>query len=166
MRVLDIGTGSGAIAVALAWTWPDIRAIATDVSPEALAVARINVNRLGLGGRVKLIESHLFQRLDGSGPFDLVIANPPYVPSATIARLDRSVRNHEPRVALDGGEDGMAVVGPIISQSPGFMTSGGLLALEIDPAIGEQVRTLLPDAQIEQDWQGLDRYCFWQCNRS
>jgi release factor glutamine methyltransferase len=93
--------------------------------------------------------------------FDLVVSNPPYVPRDILATLSPSVRCHEPRLALDGGIDGMDVVGRLVREAPAFMSPGALLALEIDPAIASAVRRLLPDAAIEHDVQGLERYCFW-----
>jgi release factor glutamine methyltransferase len=93
--------------------------------------------------------------------FDLIVSNPPYVRRDILATLSPSVRCHEPRLALDGGIDGMSVIRRLVREAPAFMSPGALLALEIDPAIASAVRRLLPDAEIEKDNQGLERYCFW-----
>jgi release factor glutamine methyltransferase len=94
--------------------------------------------------------------------FDLVVSNPPYVPRDVLATLSPSVRCHEPGLALDGGIDGMDVIRRLVSEAPAFMSPGALLALEIDPAVADSVRALLPDAEIEKDNQGLERFCFWR----
>src|SRR5215207_7090926 len=105
-RVLDLCTGSGCIAAAIAHGLKNAVVIATELSPAAAAVARRNVERLGLAGRVTVEEGDLFDplsRIVDPQPFDLIVANPPYIPSGDIAALDRSVRDYEPRQALDGG---------------------------------------------------------------
>ena len=93
--------------------------------------------------------------------FDLIVSNPPYVPAGLWAVLDRSVREHEPGAALVAGPDGMDCIRPMLKQAPAFLSPAGLLAVEIDPAVARAVRAQLPEATIEQDWQGLDRYLFW-----
>jgi len=175
--VLDLGTGSGCIAIALARALPEARIVATDISPAALEVAAVNIARHSLADRIQVIESDLFSAMRNAecgfrnsafdipksalDEFDLIVSNPPYIPTAVFATLSPSVRDHEPLLALDGGTEGMSVIQRIIRESPAFMTAGALLALEIDPAIVSAVRRLLPDAVIEQDIQGLERFCFW-----
>lgn len=175
--ILDLGTGSGCIAIALARALPEAHVVATDVSAAALEVADLNVRRFGLTDRIELLHSDLFSALMSSeailhakryckrsdtASFDLIVSNPPYVPRDILATLSPSVRDHEPRLALDGGIDGMDVVRRLVSETPAFMSPGALLALEIDPAIVSRVRRLLPDAVVERDIQGLERYCFWR----
>jgi HemK-like putative methylase len=165
-----LGTGSGCIAIALARALPGADIVATDISPAALQVARLNIERLGLGDRVSLLESDLFDAFRSPSPsfvirrssFDLIVANPPYVPRAVLALLEPSVRENEPRIALDGGEDGMATISRIIQAAPEYMAPGALLAIEIDPAVAASLQALLPDAEVEHDVQGLARYCFWR----
>jgi release factor glutamine methyltransferase len=126
--VLDFGTGSGAIALALAARFPPARVTAADRSRSALACARENARALGLAGRVKFIAASSVE--DCGGPFDLIVSNPPYIPTGVIAGLDREVRA-EPRLALDGGADGLAVAVGIIAQAPEALKSGGALFMEV-----------------------------------
>jgi release factor glutamine methyltransferase len=158
---LDLGAGSGAIAIALARGVPLAKVVATDVSGAALDVAARNVQALGLTSRIELVHSDLFRFLADSGQrFDLIVTNPPYVPGSRWERLDSSVRDHEPRIALDGGGDGLRYIRPILTRGPQYLAPGGLLAMEIDPAVSRAIRQEFPEVGIEQDWQGLDRYCF------
>lgn len=125
--VLDVGTGSGAIAAALRRELPAARVWASDRDAGALAVARANCARLAPG--VGLVRADLlaaFRR----GAFDLVVANPPYVASDEIAALEPEVRDHEPRVALDGGPDGMAVLRALVAAAPRVLADGGWLVVE------------------------------------
>ncbi len=130
-RVLDVGTGSGCIAVSIAKQHPGATIMAVDVSGEALAIARRNAERHGVASRIQFVAGDLYANLTGTGPFDLVLSNPPYIPSATIPELASGVRDHEPRLALDGGPDGLAVFARLISGAPGRLASGGWLLVEI-----------------------------------
>lgn len=125
---LDMCTGSGCIACALAKRFPRARVLAADVSADALRVAQENVRRQGLEARVRLLQSDLWADVFGS--FDLIISNPPYIPSSVLPLLDEEVRR-EPRLALDGGEDGFAVIRPLCAAAEGYLNPGGLLALEV-----------------------------------
>lgn len=130
--VADIGTGSGAIACGLAAARPDVDVLAVDQSPGALAVASDNVQALGLTSRVRLLAGDLLGPLASlSGSFDMVVANPPYLPSGIIADLPVEVERFEPRLALDGGPDGMRVLRRIIAEAPRFLRPGGWLLMEI-----------------------------------
>jgi release factor glutamine methyltransferase len=130
-RVLDLGTGSGAIALAIANERPAAQLTASDVSISALKVARTNADQLQLKDRVRFVEGSLFAALPGE-IFDLVIANPPY-----IARSERAVLppelSHEPEEALFGGEDGYAVIRPLVAQVGTALIEGGLFLVELDP---------------------------------
>jgi len=105
LRILDFGTGSGALLCALLGEFPRATGIGVDLSPAAAEIARANVAALGLGARATIRIGDWGQGLDG--PFDLIVSNPPYIPAADIAGLDREVREHDPRLALDGGADGL-----------------------------------------------------------
>jgi release factor glutamine methyltransferase len=130
--VADIGTGSGAIACALAASRPDLEVLAVDQSLGALTVASDNVRALGLGSRVRLLAGDLFGPLSSlSGSLDMVVANPPYLPSGIIAGLPAEVERFEPRLALDGGPDGMRVLRRIITEAPRFLKPGAWLLMEI-----------------------------------
>ena len=166
--IVDVGTGSGALVLALLHLLPGARAVATDVSNAALAVARANGERLGLAGRITWRCGDGLQALAGAVPVggaDAVCANPPYVPSADIETLAREVREHEPRAALDGGPDGLAVHRRIVEGAGAYLKPGGLLALETCAEGGQAhaVAALIAaaggfaPAEIVQDFAGLDR---------
>lgn len=150
-RILDLGTGSGCIAAACALAFPEARVDAVDVSPGAVAVARRNVARLGLEGRVRVVESDLFEGLkrepgDRSGPrYDLIVSNPPYVPDEELAALPPEFRA-EPAAALAGGADGLDVVGRIVEEAPGWLAPEGALVVEVgaSPAVRAALEARFP----------------------
>lgn len=127
-RILDIGTGSGCIAIAAAVHNPGILVDATETSPAALAVARANVGRHGVGGRVSLIEADLFP--PGATGYRVIMANPPYVPSAEVAALPPEYR-HEPRSGLDGGADGLDPARRILAGAGARLAADGVLIVEV-----------------------------------
>jgi release factor glutamine methyltransferase len=126
---IDAGTGSGCVACALACERPDVRVLALDVSPSAVALARDNVAALGLAGRVTVEVSDLFAAL-GPVRADLIVSNPPYLPSEVIPTLAPEVSRHDPRLALDGGPDGLAVIRRLVEAAPRWLVPGGWLVLE------------------------------------
>ena len=133
-RVLDVGTGSGCLAIAVAYHCYGVRGDATDVSADALSVARHNVREHGMEERVRLIRTDLF---DGSaGPYRIIMANPPYVPSERLEGLPAEY-GHEPRTALDGGESGLDAVDRIVAGATNRLAPDGLLIVEV----GEAERT-------------------------
>ncbi|MBK5296415.1 MAG: peptide chain release factor N(5)-glutamine methyltransferase [Vicinamibacteria bacterium] len=160
--VADVGTGSGCLAIALAHELPAARVTATDVSAAALTVARENAVRLGVGDRVTLVQSSL---LDNSpGPFDLIVANPPYVPSSHSTTLSPDVRDHEPPQALYGhGDDGLDEARALLAQAPSRLAPNGVLLMEFGFAQGEAVRHALDQVptlepiEILRDLQGHER---------
>ena len=163
-RAADLGTGSGAIALSLVTErWPDVEVWATDVSADALAVARANTAGLGRrGGPVRLLEGHWYSALPGEleGGLDVVVANPPYVPDAAL--IARQVRDHEPHLALFGGPDGLDHVREVVAGAPRWLRPGGVLVVEIGDdqgaAVLELVRgTGLVDAEVRPDLTGRDR---------
>lgn len=162
--LLDVGTGSGIIALTLAAERPGARVVAVDVSPDALALARENAGTLGLTERVEFARSDLLADAPG-GPFDLIAANLPYVPAGEIPTLAREVRDHDPRLALDGGADGLALIGRLIGEAPARLRPGGRLALEIGHDQAAQTMNLLiendyRDLRAEKDYQGTERFVF------
>ena len=140
--VLDLGIGSGAILLAILAERPAARGLGIDVSEDALAVARENAANLGLASRVALMRGDWTAGLGASG-FDLVVANPPYIPSADLSALEPEVRDHEPRVALDGGEDGLRDYRVLAPEVLRVLKPGGLFLLEIGADQGDQVAALL-----------------------
>jgi release factor glutamine methyltransferase len=155
-RVLDICTGSGAVALALKYEEPSLVVTASDVSLPALDVARANA---AAGLDVDFVHSDLFERVTGA--FDVILGNPPYVPSAAIAGLSPEVRR-EPRLALDGGPDGLALVRRIVEQAPSHLAPGGSLLLEADSRQMPAISVMMRDAgfvhiSIHKDLAALDR---------
>jgi len=139
-EVLDVGTGSGCLAVAVAKRHRAARVMAVDISPEALAVAARNAARHGVADRVAFLEGDLFAPLPPGLAFDFVISNPPYVARHELEQLDRSVRDFEPRLALDGGPDGFAIFDRLVAQAAGYLKPGGHLIVEIGYAQEEAAR--------------------------
>ena len=131
-RVLDLCTGNGSLAVLAAMVWPELAVDASDLSPDALAVARINVDKHGLQGRIRLLSSDGLAQVHG--PYDLILCNPPYVNAASMAALPPEFKA-EPTMALDGNQagsaDGMDFVRSLLAQAPAHMTPGAVLLLEI-----------------------------------
>lgn len=131
VQVLDFGTGSGCLAVALALKCPRAHVTALDVSPDALDMARRNVEDHGLGARVRLLQSDGFGALPADAQFSLIISNPPYIPTAEIETLELEVREFDPRAALDGGADGLAFVRRLAAEAGCWLAAGGRLMLEL-----------------------------------
>ena len=172
LRVLDLCTGSGAIAialkraVALKRNLAELEVWATDISAEALAVARANAARLLPPDSIHFCHGDLYKAPLPAPPFHLIVGNPPYVPTAEIAGLAPEVRG-EPLLALDGGDDGLAVIGRIISGAPQFLCTtnqrfAGALLLEADPRQMGQITALLQqtgftDIQTRRDLSGAER---------
>ena len=129
-RVLDLCTGNGSLAVLAAMAWPEVLVTATDLSADALAVARINVRRHELGERITLLQGDGLAAVAGQPPFDLILCNPPYVNAASMAALPAEYRA-EPELALAGGEDGMDFIRSLLREAPGLMTPEAVLVLEI-----------------------------------
>ncbi len=158
---VDVGTGCGAIAVAFAVHCPRARVLAVDVSPAALAVARLNIVRHRVQDRVFPVASDLLMAL--AGPFDLVLANLPYVPSGDLPTLAPEVAVYEPRLALDGGPDGLDVYRRFFATLPERVRPGGAVLCEIGAGQGEAAaglaRRTFPEAAISvrSDWAGHDR---------
>ncbi|MBI3878835.1 MAG: peptide chain release factor N(5)-glutamine methyltransferase [Verrucomicrobia bacterium] len=128
--VLDLGTGSGCLALQLAAQHPAARVVAVDVSPDALGVARENAAACKLAGRVEFLEGDLFAPLPPDARFDLIVSNPPYIPSAEIATLQPEVRDFDPRAALDGGADGLDFYRRLATGAATWLRAGGKLMVE------------------------------------
>jgi release factor glutamine methyltransferase len=125
LRILDIGTGTGAILLTLLSEFPNATGIATDISDDALDIARENAQSLGLSARIAFVKTDLADGI--AGPFDLVVSNPPYIPSGDIVELDASVRAFDPTLALDGGPDGLAIYRRLAKLLPDLAPQGTIL---------------------------------------
>jgi release factor glutamine methyltransferase len=159
---LDIGTGSGAIALALLHEGRFERVIATDPSPEALEVAAVNAAGTGLGDRLELREGSLYGPIGDGERYDVIVTNPPYVADRERDTLMPEVRDHEPGAALFAGEDGLALIRPIVDRAPAHLVDGGLLALEVGLGQADAVATLMREAgftspRVVRDLAGRER---------
>ncbi len=160
-RILDVGTGSGALAVTLALELPGARVFGGDVSTEAISIARENARRLGALDRVELRCGDLLAPFTGER-FDMIVSNPPYVRSAEIESLAPEVREFEPRIALDGGDDGLDFYRRLAAAAPGALVSDGQLVLEIGfgqrPAVEEILnRSGFRVTEVCPDLGGIER---------
>ena len=158
ISVLDLCTGSGAIAVSLKRERPFLNVTALDVSPEALKIAALNASRL-LENPIHLVQSNIFDTVTES--FNLIVSNPPYVISGDIDTLAPEVRR-EPRLALDGGVDGLELIERIVSEAPQHLVPGGIILLEAAPEQKQAIRALLENngfssIMVHKDLAGLDR---------
>lgn len=163
-RVADVGTGSGAIVIALAHELGSGVFIGTDRSAPALAVAQANAAEHGLEERIEFLEGDLLDPLSGRhGLLDALVSNPPYIPTAELGALEPEVRDFEPRAALDGGSDGLALIARLVAGAPPLLRCGGWLLLEIGAGQAAAVRALLrrtgcfDDISTRRDLAGIER---------
>lgn len=148
-RIADIGTGSGAILLALLHEIPDASGVGTDLSQTALRTARDNAVALGLADRAGFVACSYAAAL--GGPFDLIVSNPPYIPSAEIPKLSVEVREHDPHLALDGGNDGYDAYRALIPQASERLAPGGALIVEAGQGQAENIETLMRGAALSVD---------------
>lgn len=162
-NLLDLGTGTGCIPIAILHNRPDVSGLATDLNPLALEMARENARRHDVIGRLRFAAGDWFAALDGiSQRFDLITANPPYIASAVVDGLEPEVRDFDPRLALDGGPDGLAPYRIITRTAGGWLKPGGWLLVEIGYDQGQAVADLFEaagfaDIALHKDLNGLDR---------
>jgi release factor glutamine methyltransferase len=149
-RIADIGTGSGAILLALLSELPEATGIGTDISLAALQTANNNAARLGLIPRAAFVACNYAAAL--SGVFDLMVSNPPYIPSAEIAGLDGEVRDYDPHGALDGGADGLDAYRALVPQAAGLLAPGGTLVVEAGLGQSGQIQDLMTSAGLTLQW--------------
>jgi release factor glutamine methyltransferase len=161
IRIADVCTGSGCIAAALARERPAARVTATDVSAAALEVAQRNIDRLQVADRIELVLADLLAGV--SGPFDLIVSNPPYVPATARPSLQPEVRDHEPGIALFGGEDGLAIVAKLAAAAADQLRPGGVLMFEFGAGQQLDIDRLIAATQglrlseVKHDLQGIPR---------
>lgn len=161
--ICDVGTGSGCIPIALLHERTNLRAVGLDISLSALKVARRNAERLNVLERFALAASDCFDALDKArARFTMIVSNPPYVAEGALNGLQREVRDHEPRVALTSGSDGLSVIRRLLRDSPPILERGGHLLMEIGFDQNEAVRQLIDESvwellDIHKDLQGIPR---------
>jgi release factor glutamine methyltransferase len=159
--IADVCTGCGCVAVAIARERPNAHVIATDVSEEALEIARRNADRLGVSSRVEIRHGDLLEPIDTT--CDLIVANPPYVVAGAGPALTPEVRDHEPDVALFGGEDGLRLVERLVRDAPARIRSGGALIFEFGYGQDEEIEQMIARSadltiiDIKRDLQGIAR---------
>jgi len=161
-RIVDVGTGSGCIALALASELQTAEVYGVDLSADALEIARANAARLQLDGRVKFLQSNVLAALAGVCDFDFVVSNPPYVSNNEADKVQRSVFEFEPRMAVFAGENGLDVILPLIEQAHAALKPSGWLAMEIGYSMRDMVLELLAptmwdDVRVVPDLQGIPR---------
>ncbi len=161
MRALDLCTGSGCVGVTLARERPTSFVVATDLSPAAIDVARDNALRLGTYN-VACFVGDLFAAVDPRLRFDVITANPPYIPSAEISKLDADIRDFEPSLALDGGDDGLSIARRIVDEAPLHLEANGILAIEIGYDEAERARAIFAsrgfaDIETKRDYGKIER---------
>ena len=160
-RIADVGTGSGCIAVAIAHTVPDARVVATDISRDALEVARRNARRNGVADRIHFVETSYMDGIDG--PFDVITSNPPYVKEQDRLYVTRAVVRYEPHVALFGGDDGLSGVRAVVEAARFRLAAGGWLIFEFGLGQDDEIAELVAGYaeyrldRIRADLQGIPR---------
>ncbi len=164
VKILDIGTGSGAIIVSLLDYLPNAKGVGVDISVDALIVAKENSEKIGVTGRIGFVRSDVFSKLPLEKKFDIIVSNPPYIPAGDIAGLDKDVQQ-EPRGALDGGADGLDFYRRITAEAMDHMAEEGVLAFEIGIGQAAAVQQLCLDAgfvktAVRKDYAGIERMVF------
>lgn len=160
-KVLDLCTGSSCIASSLASELPNCNIVATDLSDDALKYARINVEALGFSDRIELVKCNMADEVHDSD-FNLLISNPPYVPSVVYTSLDKEVLDYEPRIALEAAEDGTSFLSEIIATAKEKLKTGGIVALEfheenLEIAMSKFEAAGFKNAKIHKDLAGKNR---------
>ena len=169
--ICDVGTGSGCIALTLLCEIRNARAVAIDLSPAALEIAKLNARNLAVAERAVFAVSDCFDSVDANEyQFDLVVSNPPYVSAALMAGLQREVRDHEPPIALSPGPDGLSVIRRLLQETPAFLEDHGHLIMEIGFDQGEAIQSLVNEeiwrlVDIRPDLQGIPRIVVLQKNQ-
>lgn len=154
LRILDVGTGSGAIAVTLLAELPEATAVASDLSAAALAVAKGNAEALGVAGRASFVQANWFEGIEDR--FDLIISNPPYIPLGDIAGLAPDVREFDPPRALDGGPDGLEAYRRLANGAGGYLTPSGRVVVEIGAGQENAVNELFMGQGFDRESRHFD----------
>ena len=164
ISVLDIGTGSGAIAIAMALEIENANICAADISEQALDTAKLNAAKHGMENRIYFFAGNLFEPFEKDHKhFDIILSNPPYVTSRDYDLLPKKIKDFEPRLALESGEDGLFHIREILDKAPGFLTPGGWIILEMDPRQTDTAIRIISDnieytaGRIVKDYSNRDR---------
>ncbi len=163
ISLLDIGTGSGALAVSAAHYLKNANITAVDISESALEIASQNAKKHSLEDRISFIKSDIFSNLQLDQTFDIIVSNPPYIPTAEIASLQNEIKDHEPMSALDGGPDGLSFYRRIIGESGKRLNPKGYLVLEIGFGMAEDIKNMMNEsgifepAKLIRDYAGIER---------
>ena len=170
LLIADIGTGSGCIVVATATVLTEARFIATDISAEAVEVAQANAQRHGVSNRITFGVGDLLEPLPE--PVDIIIANPPYIPAENLSELQAEIRDHEPRVAVDGGDGGMTIAERLVRSATGYLKPGGRLLMEVGygqaPLMVDVAKEVFPagtEVDMALDLAGIPRVVRVQLSR-
>ena len=168
LNIADVCAGTGCIGLALFAELPEAHVTAIDISPEALALAKENAERLGFSSTFQCLENNLLEGIEENS-FDVVVSNPPYIFSRVWKNLEASVKEYEPQLALDGGEEGMDLIIPLVEQAAKVLKPSGGLFLEIGYDQGQEVSCTLNEAGFEnvriiKDYAGLDRIVIGEWN--
>jgi release factor glutamine methyltransferase len=160
-KILDLGTGSGCLLIALLSEIPDATGVGVDIEPDAISMARGNAANNGIEGRATFVTSNWGSAI--AGQFDVVIANPPYIPTDAIPELDATVREFDPLLALDGGNDGLACYRTIADTLPSLLKADGLVALEVGEGQAAEVASILAAAGLQTTDEWLDLAGIGRC---
>ncbi len=160
IKVLDVGCGSGIIGITLKKLLPEINIIMSDISKQAIKVTKKNIKRILGKSNIKVVYSDIFKNIKDK--FNVIISNPPYIPSKTIFTLMKDVKNYEPQIALDGGEDGLLFYKNIIANAYKYLYSDGYLILELNPELKGKIIELFKKNKykiidIKKDYSNFDR---------
>lgn len=169
LRVLDLGTGSGCLLLSLLGEYAQASGVAVDISPAALLVAMKNAQALGRETRCEFLRGSWFEALEMSARFDVIVSNPPYIPRRELAMLMTDVRDHEPRLALDGGSDGLDPYRSILKQAPMHLRRHGVLLFEVGQSQADDVAAHARAhgysvVEIAKDLSGIDRVVVLKLN--
>lgn len=160
IKILDLCTGSGAIAISLKKYLPSVQVFASDISKKALEIAKTNAKKNDV--QIKLIESNMFENINEK--FDIVVSNPPYIKTDEITKLSNQVQN-EPRLALDGGKDGLDFYRIIQKNIKNYLYENGILLMEIGYDQGQAVASMFKNSKLVKDYAGKDRVIMWNLIR-
>ena len=160
IKILDLCTGSGAIAISLKKYLPSVQVFASDISEKALEIAKTNAKKNDV--QIKLIESNMFENINEK--FDIVVSNPPYIKTDEITKLSNQVQN-EPRLALDGGKDGLDFYRIIQKNIKNYLYENGMLLMEIGYDQGQAVASMFKNSKLVKDYAGKDRVIMWNLIR-